>query len=225
MIALNPYTLDDVIYPVIPRRHRWIFNKLELALRLGVLAGPCGTVAPAGELCVRPIMNVKGNGGGGFFRVAHEGGEVTNRPGYFWTSWLDGEHHYIYYVKDKAWYDTCGVIDSGGRMTVEESNPKFATLLPRQLKRISRYMMLQTIGGVITEVSPRHTMINARPKVIADYQKVNPVYGKQASAHLSKNFVTSGMVLERVERDPYGLTGWTWKDDPTTAVPFVDKFG
>jgi len=224
MIALNPYTLDDVIYPVMPRRHRWIFNKLELALRLGVLAGPCGTVAPAGELCVRPIMNVKGAGSGGFFRVAHEGGEVTNRPGFFWTPWLDGAHHFIYYVKDKAWYDTCGIVDDDGRMTVEEFNPKLSTPLPRKLKRISRYMMLQTIGGVIIEASPRHTANNARPKVVADYEKVNPAYNGSGK-HLALDFLTSGMAMERVERDPYGLTGWVWGRDSTTARPFADKFG
>lgn len=222
MITCDPYILDDVIYPRMPARHRWIFNKLEFAIRLNIPAGPCGTRAPPGELCIRPLMNFKGMGDGGFFRVKHEGALTQNRPGYFWTPWQDGEHHYIYYVKDKPWYFVVGVIDDAGRMTVEQRDPKLAMPLPKQLRRISRYMMLQTINGVPTEASPRHSA--PMPKVLADYRKIKPGYvpinnyvtGERGDPEI---FASHGMIRERVERDPYGMVGWYWSHDETTAVP------
>jgi hypothetical protein len=223
MITCAPYVLDDVIYPRMPDRHKWIFNKLDFANRFNIPAGPCGTRAPRGELCVRPVMNLIGMGYGGFFKVTHDkGGLTVNRPGYFWTPWQDGEHHYIYYVKDKPWYFVVGVVDDAGRMTVEQRDPKLAPRLPKQLRRISRYMLLETINGVPIEASARHSA--PMPKVLADYRKIKPDYvpinnyrtGARGDPEI---FASHGMVMLRVERDPYGMTGWVWDKDETTAVP------
>jgi len=227
MITVDPYTLDDVIYPRMPARHRWIFNKLELAIRLNILAGPCGTRAPRGELCVRPIMNMQGMGMGGFFRVTHEGGLTQNRPGYFWTPWLEGEQGFIYYVKDKCWYNNVCELDDDGRATIEEIDPKLAPSLPRKLRGISRYMMLQTIGGVVIEVSPRHS--EPTPRVLADYQKIKsnylPLNYDTGVRGVPENFTIQGCVLERVKDDPYGMVGWIWNDDETARVPCAEKWG
>ncbi len=227
MITCDPYILDNVIYPRMPQRHRWIFNKLDLAQRLNIPAGPCGTRAPRGELCVRPIMNVRGMGLGGFFKVAHnEGGLTQDRPGYFWSPWLDGPHHFIYYVKDKPWYYVRGTIDDAGRMTVEQCDPKLAPKLPKQLRRISRYMMLETIDGVPIEASPHHSA--PMPKVLADYRKIKPGYvpinnyatGARGDPEV---FASYGMVKERVVRDPFGMSGWYWDYDETTKVPLCES--
>ncbi|KPV40666.1 hypothetical protein AN478_05770 [Thiohalorhabdus denitrificans] len=74
--------------------HRWVYNKLELALSQGLVAAPAG-VEPAelglgaGEpVFVRPITNLAGMAIG-----AHkaQAGGVAHVPGTFWCRYLEGE--------------------------------------------------------------------------------------------------------------------------------------
>lgn len=77
---------------------RWVFNKMELAIRQGLAAGPSAT-APSkpGTYIVRPIYNLYGMGLGAkkfeYDPVQHRdmflNGEVVP-PGHFWTEWLPG---------------------------------------------------------------------------------------------------------------------------------------
>lgn len=81
-------------------RHRWIFNKLELALRLGYNSAPAGVpVSHPGWYIVRPIYNLSGMGAGAR-RVWIE--NDTSRllsPGEFWCEEFRGLHYSI----DYAW--------------------------------------------------------------------------------------------------------------------------
>ena len=91
---------------------RWVFNKLEVALRQGLAAGPAGTAPPrTGTYVIRPIYNIFGMGISArkfeydtsmreaFLNYA----EVE--PGHFWCEWLDGPHRSIDYRKfdDGKW--------------------------------------------------------------------------------------------------------------------------
>ncbi len=92
--------------------HRWVFNKLEVALRGGLHAGPAA-VPPSieGLYISRPIYNLFGMGiGAEQFRYSNEEYEEfvnykTVPPGYFWCEWLDGPHLSIDYQKydDGSW--------------------------------------------------------------------------------------------------------------------------
>lgn len=86
--------------------HRWVFNKLEIALRGGLHAGPAA-VPPAhdGLYISRPIYNLYGMGLGAeqFAYQTHQYIEVVEHkfvpPGHFWCEWIPGEHLSIDYQK------------------------------------------------------------------------------------------------------------------------------
>jgi hypothetical protein len=84
---------------------RWLFNKLEVALRQGLHAGPAGTAPQHNGIYVhRPVYNVYGMGIGAkkFFYHREEDSEnfinhAVVPPGHFWCEWLEGPHYSIDY--------------------------------------------------------------------------------------------------------------------------------
>jgi hypothetical protein len=93
--------------------YRWVFNKLEVALRGGLHAGPSGS-APAhdGLYISRPVYNLYGMGiGAEQFSYSQKNmrdemiqlGHVP--PGNFWCEWVSGEHLSIDYQQynDGSW--------------------------------------------------------------------------------------------------------------------------
>jgi hypothetical protein len=101
---------------------RWLFNKLEVALRQNLHAGPAGT-APLrkGTYISRPIYNTYGMGIGAKkfeYDPATDYENFINHavvpPGHFWCEWLTGPHVSIDYQTDKPntwevrsiWYGT-----------------------------------------------------------------------------------------------------------------------
>lgn len=91
--------------------YRWLFNKMEVALRQGLQAGPAGT-APSysGTYVSRPTYNLYGMGIGAekfeynesMYELMIKNGVVP--PGHFWCQWLEGDHHSIDYEKvEESW--------------------------------------------------------------------------------------------------------------------------
>lgn len=79
---------------------RWVFNKMEIALRQGFRAGPTGTLPDkSGSYIVRPIYNIYGAGAGAR-KIQYDATndkeqfllEGAKTPGYFWSEWLPGAH-------------------------------------------------------------------------------------------------------------------------------------
>lgn len=92
------------LYP----QHRWVFNKLQLALELGYCAGPV-PVNPSekGYYCIRPIYNLFGMG----LNAEKQWLDDTDNqkimdsyhPSSFWCEWFDGPHYSIDYVWNNEW--------------------------------------------------------------------------------------------------------------------------
>lgn len=85
---------------------RWVFNKLEVALRQGLHAGPAGVPPGHGGLFIsRPVYNLYGMGIGAeqFSYATHMYDDMVQhkfvRPGHFWCEWIVGEHLSIDYQK------------------------------------------------------------------------------------------------------------------------------
>jgi len=95
------------------KRYRWLFNKMEVALRQGLNAGPAAT-APyhAGTYLHRPIYNLYGMGIGAtkfeynesMYNLMINNGIVP--PGHFWCEWVSGTHYSIDYERDKNFWAT-----------------------------------------------------------------------------------------------------------------------
>lgn len=191
-------------------------NKMEMLSRIGVDVYPCGVNAPAGIYCIRPLMNMMGMGGGGFFKVDHPGGRIRNRPGYFATPWVDGVQSWTYYLLDVPQRQTIGTLQGDGRMTVQNRSAGLPAM-PVVLQGISRYMQIERIGDTIIEVSPRHAMVEARPNIIADYKAQNPNWDE---TDINGDPLTTDQIagMKRIDygQDEWGLVGWRWASDETT---------
>ena len=216
MLTAKPYTLDYILWPLMDAADRWILNKLELHLQLSMKAYPCGVDAPAGDYCIRPIMNLYGMAGGGFFKVTHAGGRIRNRPGYFATPWVDGQGSWTYYLNDVPLRQTLGTQDQNGRMTVDDIKAGLPAM-PVELQGISRYMEIERIDNTIIEVSPRHFAGEARQDVIDDYKAIDPAWDEMDDDGnpLNKNQIR-GMQRGAYGQDEWGLVGWRWQTDDTT---------
>jgi hypothetical protein len=72
--------------------HRWVYDKLAVALSQKLEAGPHGTPPPRFPVFSKPIVNLKGMGVGS--RVLHSQADYDEHsaPGHFWMTLLEGRH-------------------------------------------------------------------------------------------------------------------------------------
>ena len=72
--------------------HRWVYDKLAVALSQNLDAGPHGTTPPGFPVFSKPIINLKGMGAGS--RVLHSASEYDEfyAPGHMWVTLLEGRH-------------------------------------------------------------------------------------------------------------------------------------
>ncbi len=97
--------------------YRWAFNKMEVAMKQGLHAGPAGTAPEySGTYVSRPIYNLYGMGIGAK-KFEYDSKSMLSRminndivpPGHFWCQWLPGEHLSIDYEKDGSRFDVRSV--------------------------------------------------------------------------------------------------------------------
>jgi hypothetical protein len=72
--------------------HRWVYDKIAVALSQGIEAGPHGTAPPRFPIFSKPITNLRGMGIDS--RVIRDAADYQNHhtPGHMWTTLLAGEH-------------------------------------------------------------------------------------------------------------------------------------
>jgi hypothetical protein len=72
--------------------HRWIYDKLAVALSQDLDAGPHGTQPPRFPVFSKPIINLKGMGVGSRVLSSQADYEKHYAPGHFWMTLLQGRH-------------------------------------------------------------------------------------------------------------------------------------
>ena len=72
--------------------HRWIYNKLAVALSQNLDAGPHGTPPPRFPVFSKPIVNLKGMGVGSRVLNSQADYDQHHAPGHLWMTLLDGRH-------------------------------------------------------------------------------------------------------------------------------------
>lgn len=155
--------------------YRWVFNKLELALKLGYHAGPaCTPISQAGYYIIRPIYNLYGMGIGAqkiWLDPEFDNNKLLEHhycdPGTFWCEYLSGQHWSIDYLRiGDSWIPFCAII---GEHRSEELDlvrfsswtklpvPEFAYDLPDFLQKIEDvpYLNVESKGESIFEVHLR----------------------------------------------------------------------
>ena len=73
-------------------KHRWIYDKIAVALSQGLDAAPHGIPPPGFPVFSKPIINLRGMGAGSrVIRSMEEYGRVLT-PGHMWMTMLEGRH-------------------------------------------------------------------------------------------------------------------------------------
>jgi hypothetical protein len=84
---------DRDVYDQCPVHWLWIFDKLIIARKQGVLAAPAGIPVPrSGEYIVRPITNMRMMGRGAQKMWIQAGDDEPVPDGFFWSEVLTGPH-------------------------------------------------------------------------------------------------------------------------------------
>jgi len=72
--------------------HRWVYDKITVALSQGLSAGPHGTTPPGFPVFSKPVINLKGMGAGSRLIASAEDYEAHSTPGHMWMTLLEGRH-------------------------------------------------------------------------------------------------------------------------------------
>jgi hypothetical protein len=72
--------------------HRFVYDKLAVALSQGLQAGPHGVPPPRFPVFSKPIVNLKGMGVGSRVLASQADYEKYYAPGHFWMPLLEGRH-------------------------------------------------------------------------------------------------------------------------------------
>ena len=76
------------LYPA----HRWIYDKLAVALSQGLDAAPHGVIPPRFPVFSKPMMNLRSMGAGSLPIADLETYRASLNPGHFWSTLLTGAH-------------------------------------------------------------------------------------------------------------------------------------
>src|SRR5437016_3958569 len=72
--------------------HRWVYDKIAIALSQGLDAGPHGVPPPRFPVFSKPITNLKGMGVASRVLSSQAEYEPSLTPGHMWMTLLDGRH-------------------------------------------------------------------------------------------------------------------------------------
>lgn len=88
------YSISDCdVYESCPVDWLWIYDKLIVARKQGILAAPAGIAVPvSAEYIVRPITNIRMMGRGARLTYISAGDDQAVPDGYFWSEVLSGPH-------------------------------------------------------------------------------------------------------------------------------------
>ena len=84
-------TKDWEAWPLYPA-HRWIYDKLAVALSQGLDAAPHGVIPPRFPVFSKPMMNLRSMGAGSLPIPDIETYRASLNPGHFWCTLLTGAH-------------------------------------------------------------------------------------------------------------------------------------
>ncbi len=149
--------------------HRWVYDKIAVALSQGLGAGPHGTRPPSFPVFSKPIINLKGMGIGARIIYGDEDYDRSYTPGHMWMTLLEGIHvsSDVAVVAGKArWWRHARGLPSGqgtfDHWTIHADRDH--TLETRLERWVNRHLIdytgmvnIESIGGRIIEIHLRLT--------------------------------------------------------------------
>src|SRR3954452_3798042 len=158
---------DDVrAWPLYPA-HRWVYDKMAVALSQGLDAAPHGVMPPRYPVFSKPMINLRGMGAGSRIIVDEADYQAAMAGGHFWCTLLAGPH----VSSDAAvvdgqvvwWRHTTGVTAPGGTFDYwhihAEAMPGIETWCgawaSKHLQGYTGMINVETIGSRIIEAHLR----------------------------------------------------------------------
>jgi hypothetical protein len=147
--------------------HRWVYDKLAVALSQQLQAAPHGVPPPAYPVFSKPIYNLKGMGVGSRPLNSQADYEAAYAPGHFWSTLLEGDHVSsdvaIVEGTPRWWRHARGQASGKGTFDYWEvrgdADPAVESWCDpwcrRHLEGYTGMINLETIGGRIIEVHLR----------------------------------------------------------------------
>ena len=156
------FVSDRDVYDACAVDWLWIFDKLIIARRQGILAAPAGIPVPTSAMyIVRPIMNMRMMGRGAQKIWMAAGDADTVPDGFFWSDVLQGRHVSVDYRWGQQALTVQGERDDADRLDrfcrwyrIQESRP-----LPVWLAGLTQqqeWINVEYIGDHVIEVHLRY---------------------------------------------------------------------
>lgn len=147
--------------------HRWIYDKLAVALSQGLDAAPHGVMPPSFPVFSKPIMNLRGMGTGSRVIASETEYKEALTPGHFWCTLLTGRHVStdVVLVNGEArwWRHAEGAVTAGGTFdhwrllaaSIAEVEDWCGGWAAKHLHGYTGMANFETIGGRIIEAHLR----------------------------------------------------------------------
>jgi hypothetical protein len=147
--------------------HRWVYDKLKIAMSQGLACGPHGVQPSTYPVFSKPMMNMKGMGIGSRIVQSAEDFDANYQPGHMWMEYLVGAHVSTdcAVVRGRvAWIRHCTGDAAGDGMFVRWTihaavdphlHAYLADWIARNLPDYTGMMNFETIGGRIIEAHLR----------------------------------------------------------------------
>ena len=148
-------------------QHRWIYDKLAVALSQGLLAAPHGVMPPSFPVFSKPITNLRGMGTGSQVIDSAEEYRTALTAGHFWCTLLTGRHVSTDVAlvdgEPRWWRHTTGATAPGGTFDYwlihAEAMPEIedwcGAWARQHLRGYTGMANFETIGGRIIEAHLR----------------------------------------------------------------------
>ena len=155
------YINDSDIWSQCPVEYLWIYDKLIVARKQGILAAPAGIPVPhPATYIVRPITNIRmmSRGASKQWLTSQDSNSVPD--GYFWSACLEGRHisvdfHYgVQELTVEGFRDNPDRLDRFSRWQRIDESYKFPLILG-ELWRMTPWINVEYIGDKIIEVHLR----------------------------------------------------------------------
>jgi len=155
------YIDDKDVWSQCPNEYLWIYDKLIVARKQGILAAPAGIPVPhPATYIVRPITNIRmmSRGASKQWLTSQDSNSVPD--GYFWSACLEGRHisvdfHYgVQELTVEGFRDNPDRLDRFSRWQRIDESYKFPLILG-ELWRMTPWINVEYIGDKIIEVHLR----------------------------------------------------------------------
>ncbi len=143
--------------------HRWIYDKLAVALSQGLDAAPHGVMPRGFPVFSKPIMNLRGMGAGSQVIGSAIDYKAALTPGHFWSTLLTGRHVStdvaLVNGEPRWWRHATGAVTEGGTFdhwhihaeAIPEVEDWCGAWARRHLAGYTGMANFETIGGRIIE--------------------------------------------------------------------------